>query len=285
VSVSPPSPSSASVPSVPSVREYAHIYRKLAGARIRADWQYRVPFIGYTLTQGLITFLDFIQVALIFNRVDQLAGWSVAEVAFLFGASSISFRLGDAFISQCERAPARVKSGEFDLLLIRPIPALLHLCADEFAFRRFGKLLQSVAVFVGAIGAVSVDWTAARVLMLFVMLAAGTAIFSAVWVTTSALAMWMVDATEIMNSFTYGSSFAAQYPLPVMTRWLRRFLMYLVPAAFVSYFPALYILDKPDPFGFPSWMPFIAPAVAGVLLVIARTTWDAAIRHYRSTGS
>ncbi|HVM09825.1 MAG TPA: ABC transporter permease [Acidimicrobiales bacterium] len=270
---------------VASPRELAHIYRKLAGARIRADWQYRGPFIGYTLTQGLITFLDFVQIAVIFNQVDQLAGWSVAEVAFLYGASSIAFHVGDAFISQCERAPQRVKSGEFDLLLIRPVPTLFHLCADDFAFRRFGKLIQSVVVFATALVVLDIDWSVAKVGMLVVMLISGTAIFAAVWVTTSAVAMWMIDATEIMNSFTYGSSFAAQYPLPVMAKWLRHFLTFVVPAAFVSYFPALFILDKPDPFGTPAWIRFAGPAVAVVLMLVARTTWSAAIRHYRSTGS
>lgn len=270
---------------VASPRELAHIYRKLAGARIRADWQYRGPFIGYTLTQGLITFLDFIQIAVIFNQIDQLAGWSVAEVAFLYGASSIAFHLGDAFISQCERAPQRVKTGEFDLLLIRPVPTLFHLCADDFAFRRFGKLIQSAAVFVTALVVLDISWNPAKVGMLAVMLVSGTAIFAAVWVTTSAIAMWMIDATEIMNSFTYGSSFAAQYPLPVMTRWLRRFFTFVVPAAFVSYFPALYILDKEDTLDVPDWIAFAAPVVALLLLAVARFAWTAAIRHYRSTGS
>ena len=40
------------------VRELAHIYRVMAGARIRADYQYRFSFFAYTVTQGLITILD-----------------------------------------------------------------------------------------------------------------------------------------------------------------------------------------------------------------------------------
>lgn len=99
------------------VRELAHIYRVLAGARIRADHQYRFAFYGYTVTQGLITFVDFLTIAVIFGRIDSLEGWSVAEVAFLYGTSAVSFHLGDVFISQVERAPQRIRLGTFDALL------------------------------------------------------------------------------------------------------------------------------------------------------------------------
>ena len=268
-----------------AAREHALIYRKLAGARIRADWQYRTPFVLYTITQGLITFIDFLEIAIIFGQVDALAGWSIAEVTFLYGTSSVSFYLGDAFISQCERAAQRAKTGTFDLLLIRPLGPLFQLCADDFAFRRLGKLVQGSAVLVGGIAALNLDWTIDKVGMFALMLAAGTVIFSAIWVATSAFAMWIIDATEIMNSFTYGSAFATEFPLPVLTKMLRRFFTFVVPAAFVNYFPALYVLDKSDPFGAPSWFRFASPLVAVILVVVARAAWHAAIRHYRSTGS
>ena len=66
-------------------RELAHIYKVLVGARLRIDWQYRTSSILYTCTQFGIMFLDFLQVAVIFHQFDRLAGWSVAEVAFLYG--------------------------------------------------------------------------------------------------------------------------------------------------------------------------------------------------------
>jgi ABC-2 type transport system permease protein len=269
----------------PSLRELAHIYRVMAGARIRADWQYRTSFVGYTITQGLVTFLDFLQIAVIFGRIDSLAGWSVAEVAFLYGASSVAFYLGDVFISQVERGPQRVRAGTFDALLIRPIGALFQLCADDFAFRRTGKLIQATAVLVIATAAVEVAWTLDKVAVFVLMLVAGTVIFSSIWVITSSLAFWMVEGQEVMNGFTYGASLASEYPLQVMARWIRWLFTFVVPAAFVNFYPALYLLGKPDPFGFPGWVRFASPVVAAVLFVGARVAWLTAVRHYRSTGS
>ena len=283
--MAPAAPAPALALDRPTWRELAHIYRVLAGARIRADWQYRASFVGYTITQGLITFLDFLQIAVIFGQVDELVDWSVAEVAFLYGASSVAFYLGDVFISQVERGPQRVRAGTFDALLIRPLGTLFQLCADDFAFRRTGKLVQAVAVLVLATAAVDVRWTAARVGVFVMMLVAGTVIFSSIWVITSAVAFWMVEGQEIMNGFTYGAAFVTEYPLQVMTRWLRWLFTFVVPAAFVCFFPTLFVLGKPDPFGFPAWLRFASPVVAVGLLLLARASWFGAVRHYRSTGS
>jgi ABC-2 type transport system permease protein len=269
----------------PTVRELAHIYRVMAGARIRADWQYRVSFFGYTFTQGLITVLDFLQIAVIFGQVDSLGDWSLAEVSFLYGTSAVAFHLGDVFISQVERASQRIRMGTFDSLLIRPLGTMFQLCADDFAFRRVGKLVQGTAVLVYAIAALDIDWTLGRVGAFAMMLVAGTAIFSAIWVISASLSFWLIEASELMNSFTYGSSFATEYPLHIMGKWLRRLLTFVVPAAFVNYYPSLYILGRTDPFGVPGWVRFASPAVALVLVLVARAAWANAVRHYRSTGS
>lgn len=263
------------------------VYGHLAAARVRADWQYRTSFVLFTLGQALITMLDFVAIAVIFGRVDELGGWSLAEVAFLYGASGTAFGLADCFISAVERCSQRIKDGTFDRLLIRPLGPLLQLSAEEFAFRRFGKLAQAMVVFGIAIGSVDVAWDVGRVLMIPVMVLSGFAIFGAVFVVTSSLAFWTVDTQEFANAFTYGGHFLTQYPLAVFAPWMRRLAM-ITGIAFVNYFPVLYVLGRDaagDRFGLPAVATLASPVVALVVSLAAAWVWRTAIRHYRSTGS
>jgi ABC-2 type transport system permease protein len=57
-----------------------------------------------------------------------------------------------------------------------------------------------------------------------------------------------------------------------------------VPLAFVAYFPALYLLDKPDPLGLPRVLEFSSPVVAVITAAAAGLVWRFAVRHYRSAG-
>lgn len=270
---------------VARARSAARVYGHLVRARVRSDWQYRTSFVLFTVSVTLVTLLDFLAIAVIFSNIPELAGWSLAEVAFLYGTAGVAFALGDTFISQVEHVSQHVKQGTFDRFLVRPVGPLLHICADEFAFRRLGKLVQSGAILILAMVAVDVHWTAPRLLATAITVVTGTVIFSEIWVITSSIAFWTVDTQEVANSFTYGGNFMSEYPLDVFAPWLRRLAIGVVPIAFVAYLPSLWILGKDDTIGLPGWLSFAAPAVAAALVVPTRAIWRAGIRHYRSTGS
>lgn len=269
---------------VAPLHAHAAIYARLVAARVRADWQYRTSFVLLTTSQFLVTFLDFLAIAVLFTQVQLLAGWSLAEVAFLYGTTGVAFALCDVFVSEVELASRHIRLGTFDQFLLRPVGPLVQLCAQEFALRRAGKVLQALVVLGLAIAWVPIEWDGARVLMTVVTVAAGTLIFGAIHVITSSLSFWTVETQEVANSFTYGGNFASQHPLDLYSDWLQRLLV-IVPIAFVNYLPATWILDKEDGLGLPGWAAFASPAVAGVMVLVARVVWRSAIRHYRSTGS
>jgi viologen exporter family transport system permease protein len=95
---------------------------------------------------------------------------------------------------------------------------------------------------------------------------------------------WAVDGREAANAFSYGGQFLAQFPMNIYDRWLRRFLGYVVPIAFIAYFPALFILGKPDPLGLPDVLQFAGPAIAVIAALAAGRMWRFAVRHYQSAG-
>lgn len=154
----------------------------------------------------------------------------------------------------------------------------------DFELRRLGKVAQGLCVLVYALNGLELRWTAPRIAMLVTTIAVGALIFASVWVLAICIVFWSVEGKETANAFTYGGSFLTQFPITVYDAWLRRFLAYVVPMAFVCYFPALYLLDKPDALGLPFWLRFASPAVALVAAGCSGRMWRVAVRHYRSAG-
>jgi ABC-2 type transport system permease protein len=269
----------------PTLRETLSIYRRLVGARIRADWQYRTAFLLFLLSQFLVSLSDFAAIAVIFSAVDELAGWTGPEVAFLYGMSGLAFGLGDLFVSPVEWASRHIKAGTFDQFLIRPVGALWQLLATEFAPRRLGRTVQPLLVLVISLTLVDADLGPVDVLLVAVTVVSSTVIFSAIWVITSSLAFWTVETQELANSFTYGGNFLTDYPVDVLAGWLRRLVIFVVPLASICYLPAVQLFDKPMPDGLPRAAAWTGPFVAAALALAARGVWGLALRHYRSTGS
>jgi ABC-2 type transport system permease protein len=266
------------------VAESTALYARLVAARIRGQWQYRTSFALDIAGVFLITFLDFAAILVIFDNVPQLAGWSLHEVALLYGITGVAFALTDLAIGNLDLLPQLIRTGDFDLVLIRPRGSLIQVLASDFQPRQVGRVLQSATVLAYAVVSLDVDWTAGRVAMLVVAIVSGAAIFAAVWVAAITIVFWAVEGRESVESVTNGGNFLSQYPIDVYGRWLQRLVTFVVPMAFVAYFPALFILDKPDPLGAPDWVPFVSPLVALIAAVVAGYVWRYAVRHYRSAG-
>jgi ABC-2 type transport system permease protein len=261
------------------------VWRRLVGAKIRSGWQYRASFFLFLLSQTLVMCLDFAVILSIFTKVDSVGGWSGLEVSLLFGLAGAAFGMADTFVSAVENASKHIKAGTFDLFLLRPVSPLLNLTASEFELRRVGRILQPLVVLVIAIALLDIDWTPAKVALVPITFVAGTVIFSAVWIATSAAAFWTVEGQEMGNAFTYGGSQATQYPLDVLGDWLKRLFTFVFPLAFVAYLPASEILDKPTPLGLPDWTVWASPLVALLAAAVSLAIWRTAIRHHQSTGS
>jgi viologen exporter family transport system permease protein len=263
----------------------AGIYRRLVGARIRSQLQYRLSFALNLVGMALITFLDFAMILILFEQVDALGDWSVEEVALLYGISCVSFALTDLAIGHLDLLPQMIREGDFDLVLVRPLSSLFQVVSNDFALRRLGKLAQGAAVLVFALTRLDIDWTFGRVTVLALSLPVGAAIFAGVWIGLSTVAFWLVDSIEVVNAFTYGGNFMAQYPVNIFGPWLRRLVIFLIPVAFVAYFPSLYILGKEDELGLPRALQFASPVVAVAACLGGALLWRNAVRHYRSVGA
>lgn len=261
------------------------IYRRLVAARIRSQLQYRLSFALNLFGMAVITFLDFAVILVLFEQIDALGDWSVAEVALLYAISAMSFALTDLAIGHLDLLPRMIREGDLDQVLVRPLGSLFQVIASDFQLRRLGKFLQGLAVLVVAVSQLDLDWTAARLGMLVVGVVGGAAIFAGVWIGLATVAFWLIDSIEVVNAFTYGGNFLAQYPINIFGPWLRRLVLFVVPVSFVSYFPALYVLDKEDPLGLPSALQFASPLVAVVTCVGGALLWRNAVRHYRSVGA
>jgi ABC-2 type transport system permease protein len=267
------------------VASLPEIYLRLVLARVRAQLQYRVSFVLQLAGSFLLSFTDFLTVLVIFAHLPRLAEWSLPEIAFLYGTSYITFQLTDMAVGQLDQLPVLLQSGDFDTLLTRPLGSLFQVLTIDFQLRRLGAMGQGALVLVYALLHLHIHWTAARVGMAFLIPLTGLPIFASVWVLGATTTFWSVRSMEMVNAFTYGGNQLTSYPMNIYGAWLRRLFIFVIPLAFVNYFPGLYVLGKRDPLGLPGVLRFVSPLVAVVMVLVARVVWGVGVRHYRSTGS
>ncbi|EFL25748.1 putative membrane protein (DUF990 family) [Streptomyces himastatinicus ATCC 53653] len=272
---------------LPRARAYDGLraYALIVAMWVRSTMAYRTSFLIMAFGNFAVNVLDFVAIALMFSHIDTLGGFTLAEVAFLYGTSGTAFGLADLALGSMERVGRRIRDGTLDTLLVRPVPILAQVAADRFALRRLGRIVQGALLLGWSLTRLDIDWTPDRVVLVPLMLLSGAVIFGAVFVLGGAFQFWAKDASEVQNSFTYGGTTMLQYPPTVFADELLRGVTFVIPLAFVNWLPALYVLGRPNPLGLPGWIGFTAPLVALGCAAVAGLAWRAGLRTYQSTGS
>jgi ABC-2 type transport system permease protein len=281
----PPGAAGAGTAALGSVRHALALYPRLVQAQIRSQLEYRTSFALQVAGQFGATFLDFITIVLLFNRFPTLAGWSLGEVVLMYGLAAVGFALADLATNGFDTLSELIRTGQFDRMLTRPAGTFMQMLAADVQLRRLGRVAQGVVALGVAVAILDLAWTPAKAAVAVGAIVSGAVIFGSIFVIGAAVTFWTVTTSEVTNAFTYGGAELASWPLPIYADWLRRFFTFVVPLAFVSYLPALFILERPDPLGLPPALQAGSLAVAALFFLAARGAWAAGVRHYQGTGS
>jgi len=260
---------------------------KLLRIQINSQLQYPVSFALEVLSSTLIMGFFFVAFALTFKRFDQIGGWTLGEVAFIWGITEFSFGVMDMIFSgfDPDSFGPMVRRGQFDQLLLRPVNITLQVLGSRLVLRRVGKIAEGLIIFLFGLSMININWTIWKVIYIPVLSLCQVMFFGSLFIIGATTTFWTMERLEILNIFTYGGSEIMSYPMHIFPRAIRMIFTIIVPAIFMSYYPAIYLLDKADPLNAPVVFHFFAPLVACVLLWLALRFWRFGVKNYQSSGS
>ncbi len=267
------------------MRRRVRLYFILIGARVRSEMQYRAAFGLELLGNVVLTSLDFVGLVILLHRFGSIGDWTLPEVAFLYGTSSLSFTLAEILSGGYQGFDTRVRMGDFDRLLTRPLPLGFQVITSDLQLRHLGRLTQGAVAFGWALSELRPAWGLLDGLFLILMLVSGSAIFLGIFIAGASTAFWSPQTGELTNVFSYGGQAMTSYPMQIYPAWMRRVFTFFLPMAFINYLPSLHLLGKSDPWNLPSWLPFLTPLAAGLTLAASLVVWRRGVRRYQSTGS
>lgn len=261
------------------------LYALLLRAQMRSQLQYRVSFALDVFSTVLVSGVEFAAFALVTTRFGGVGGWTLEEVALLYGLAEFAFGVMDLIFGgfDAPNVAKHVRGGSFDQFLLRPSSLPLQVFGSEFALRRLGRIALGSSILVYAIISSPVMWTLEKAFLMGLSVVGLVLFFGGLFVVGGALTFWTVENVEAMNILTYGGNTLISYPMSIYQEWLRHLFTFVVPAAFLSYYPVLHILEKPSNLG--AWATWVSPLAGLIVLAIGFAFWRVAVRRYQGTGS
>jgi len=241
---------------------------------------YRVDFligtVAFIINQGL----GIIFLYIIFQNIGSLAGFSGTEVVLMYGLSQIPKGIDHLIFDNIWLLPRRIKSGEFDRYLLRPIDPLYAFLIERFQPDAFGELILGTGLAIYALTNLSIAFLGWRLLGLLVFIIIGTFIFTAIKLLTASTAFWIKNCYPLMQ-ITYDLNDYSKYPRTIFPKVIQFIMTFVVPFALVSFFPSLFLLGR---LSFLEVLVIILP-VTVFLAFLAFFVWKRGLKHYESSGS
>ncbi|MET9480867.1 ABC-2 family transporter protein [Streptomyces sp. NPDC006638] len=223
--------------------------------------------------------------AVLITRFDGLGDFPNGGVLLIVGMRLMSHGLFTmVFGNLSDQLLELVEEGRVEGYFLRPMSVLTQILISRFNINALGDFFVGVTVCAMAVAQAPVDWTAGAVLYLGAAIAGGVFLEAAVQLPLAALLLRSPFAHGVGKWIDDIMATIGNYPLSILPVVLRGIFTYVLPLAFVAYFPVLVLLDREPDHGPLAWLAQWSPAVCVLLFLVAKRFWNWNLRHYQSNG-
>jgi ABC-2 type transport system permease protein len=250
---------------------------------LKAQLQYPANFAMQVVSVGLTGFLGIPTLLLLTSAFPSIGGWDFGKLGFMVALVQMAKGVHHALFMPFWGHLGLVRNGDFDRLLIRPVHPIVQIMASDLSLSAIGEFLPGLILFAITAPKVEVKWGLLNILFLVVVVVSGAIIEWAVYLFFATFDFWLVHASLLYIPTAFLSSLTL-YPMHIYGRALSFVMTFVLPYAFMAYYPTLYFFQL-DAGTFPRFFAYLTPLVAAVSTVIAIAVWSVGVRHYQSTGT
>lgn len=256
------------------------LYLNSLALHLKSELEYRMSFIISFLSQILIFFTYYFVIIALFSKFNNIKGFTLYEVLLCFSIIQFGFAFNEVFARGIDKFDKLIIEGGFDRLLLRPKNLILQVLCSDGDLVKVSRLIQAIIVLVIALINLKVEITFLKVICLILMLMASCVIFFGIFLLAASYCFMTVQGLEVRNVFTDGGKHMAQYPIGVFKKGFVFFFTFIIPYAFVNYYPLLYFIGRND-----NIIYAFSPIVVFLYLIPCFIVFYMGVKKYEGSGS
>lgn len=219
------------------------------------------------------------------RQFPSMNGWTFREMFLLYALWMTGHELHNAFFFQVVSVPDFVREGRFDRFLIRPLDALFQVLIVPQQLIPDGLVLALVTLGI-AIPVAGLHVTPLLLLLIALVVSGGALIDLGISLVIATLSFWFVRVDTLRWAVMSLEQDFTRYPISIYARGVRLVLAFVLPFAFMNYFPATFLLAKQETgLGLNPAVGLLTPAIGVAWAGVAYGFWHVGLRRYQGTGS
>lgn len=257
------------------------IYFKYIKMNFLAGLQYKGwPLM--VLQVMIVVITDPIGLIFLFSRFGSIGEWSVDRILLIYSLAVTSFGLAETFCRGFDYFPWRmIRTGDFDRVLLRPRSLGFQIAGSYFHIHRMSRVVCGIGAIVWCLVKQGITVDFSNILMLVLALLGGFLTYAGVFLMTSGIAFFTIQALDWIYIFTNASYQVTRCPNNYMPRILKNLFTFFMPMLVISYYPASAVCGWGEAY----YKGFLALPAGALFMIFSMSVWKIGVKHYKSTGS
>ncbi|WP_156130634.1 ABC transporter permease [Paenibacillus durus] len=256
---------------------------KLLRLLIKERMEYRADFILAAIAQMIAYGGEFLVIWLFLRKFNHISGWTWPEISILYSMGLLTYALGASFsYVQMREVEDKVQSGKLDHYLVKPVNPYFYLICRGLNLSYIAHLILAGSIFIWSWANIDMDWTFIKILYLILSIISSSMIYAAIMTLIGAMSFIWIKTNYLFDLFFNFKDFIS-YPIQIYGYFIQLLLTFVLPLAFVNFFPSAFLLSNNTSFltGSILWFtPIIGPAV----YYASYKFWMYGINKYQGAG-
>lgn len=261
-------------------RFYMNIYRKILAQDLKSKLSYRADFVISSVGMIFTNISAFITLWILFQNFPTVMGWNYHEMLFLYGFSLIALTPVQCFFDNNWSLRHYVYTGDFIKYCFRPINIFFYYVSEVFDIKGVGQFVFGIATLIYSWQKLEMGISLLIFIKLIIALVTASLFMVALMNVAAATCFWLMGTGYIMvTAFKFKDY--AKYPVTIFNNIFRFVFTFIIPIAFIAYYPSLVFL-RPEEIPLLTW---ISPLIGIIFFYISYKIWMKGAISYDGTGS
>ena len=247
---------------------------------IKSQLEYKASFIMNSISQFFVFFTYYFIIIALFDKFNNIKGFNVYEILLCFSIIHFGYAITETFFRGIDKFEHLIIDGSLDRFLIRPRGILFQVLCSKISTIKAFRIFQTLIIMAIALINLDITWNIGKVITLLLMMLASVLIFFGIFVLTASYCFITVQGLEVKNVFTDGGRHFAQYPISIYKKGIAFIFTFIIPYAFINYYPLLFFLDKTN-----NILYMLSPLLVFIFLIPCLLSFKIGLKHYNSVGS
>lgn len=263
-------------------RRFASLYLRYIAQYLKTVFEYPMDTVIRIFAMAITQFSGYAAIWAIFQNITNINGWSFWEIVLIYATMSMVIGLGELFFEGVWSIASLSGEGKLDIYLLRPFPVLLQILVSSMGIHGLGNFITALIFFILAVSHLAVSVSALHAVGFVVLLITALPIhFSMLLLGNSVSLLTKQVNSGSLPTLVLKLSEFTKYPITIYPRFLQFVFTFIFPYAFVSCYPASFLLSK----GQFAYLASLGPVLSALFLFISVRVFYYGISRYESAGN